>query len=381
MKVRPAIAPLVAALVQVAAAVLAPQPVLAAPDTEVTGVLDVIAASGERGRTGTTADADTDGGLMFDAQGSVAWVWTLDSGLQPGITLGARAQRTLRDQPSDIRLPGPVVSGAARVETDAWIDRAGVFVRGGWGEVAVGYGPGAAETSLVTVPGMFALAERGGVSATGLAGIGIPEPGLAGSAPRIALTSVRIIGVRASLSWTPASDAGRPDAPRAVRVPGARLEDVAEAGIDATLRLGGLEYGIGLSRSQGSLSLPAAGTSEIALSALSLRVDGDGWRAGFGRRTGWQGPVLGEHASTEMSVGIDRGDWTWLLQAWQSEDSLQPVSVRGVSIRGGFALNERVLLVGGVTSAQREPESRAFSGALAGKERVDGIVAGFSITY
>ena len=173
MKVRPAIAPLVAALVQVAAAVLAPQPVLAAPDTEVTGVLDVIAASGERGRTGTTADADTDGGLMFDAQGSVAWVWTLDSGLQPGITLGARAQRTLRDQPSDIRLPGPVVSGAARVETDAWIDRAGVFVRGGWGEVAVGYGPGAAETSLVTVPGMFALAERGGISAMGLGGIGI----------------------------------------------------------------------------------------------------------------------------------------------------------------------------------------------------------------
>lgn len=371
----------VARTVLIAAAVLAPLPASAAPDAEVTGVLDVIAASGERDPAPGTAGAGDDNGLMFDAQGSVAWVWTLDSGLQPGITLGARAQRTVRVQPADWRLANPPVPPATRVETDAWIDRAGVFVRGGWGEVAAGAGAGAAETSLVTVPGIFGLAERGGISATGPGDIGIPEPGLSGSAPRLALTSVRIIGVRASLSWTPQSDGGRPDAPRAARLPGARLEEVAEAGIDATVRLGGLEYGIGLSRSQGTLTVPAAGTGEIDLTALSLRVDGDGWRAGLGRRTGWQGPVLGEHDSTEVAVGFDRGAWTWLLQAWESEDSLQPRSVRGVSIRGGFALTERVLLVGGVTSAQREPGSRAFSSALAGKERIDGIVAGVAISY
>lgn len=365
------------------ALLLAPLPALAAPDTEVAGVLDVIAASGERDApAGAVAagDAGSDG-LVFDAQGAVAWVWTLDSGLQPGITLGARAQRTVRALPADLRFPASPVPPATRVETDAWIDRAGVFVRGGWGEVAVGSGPGAAETTLVTVPGLFGLAERGGISATGLAGTGIPEPGLSGSAPRLALTSVRIIGVRASLSWTPEVAGGRPDAPRPLRLPGARLEGVAEAGIDATVRLGGLEYGIGLSRSQGTLRGPALGDSDIDLTALSLRVDGEGWRAGLGRRTGWQGPVLGAHESTEFSVGFDSGAWTWLVQAWQSQDSLQPSSQRGVSIRGGFALTDRVLLVGGVTSAQRLPESRAISSVMAGKERIDGIVAGFAITY
>lgn len=365
----------------IAASLLAPVPVLAAPDAEVAGVLDVIAASGERDRPAGAAGAGEGGGLMFDAQGSVAWVWTLDSGLQPGITLGARAQRTLRVQPADPRGPSLTAPSATRVETDAWIDRAGVFVRGGWGEVAVGAGAGAAETSLVTVPGIFGLAERGGASATGLEGPGIPEPGLSGSAPRLALTSVRIIGVRASLSWAPESDGGRPDAPRAARLPGARLEDVVEAGIDAAVRLGGLEYGIGLSRAQGTLSGPALGDSEIDLTSLSLRVDGDGWRAGLGRRSGWQGPVLGEHESTEVAVGFDSGAWTWLVQAWLSQDSLQPYGVRGVSIRGGFSLTERVLLVGGVTSAQRRPESLAFSGAMAGKQRIDGIVAGFAISY
>lgn len=365
------------------AVLLAPLPALAAPDAEVTGVLDVIAASGEHDRPAGAAgpgDAGSDG-LVFDAQGTVAWVWTLDSGLQPGVTLGARAQRTVQVQPADLRLAAAQSARRTMVQTDAWIDRAGVFVRGGWGEVAVGYGPGAAETSLVTVPGLFGLAERGGISATGLPGIGIPEPGLSGSAPRLALTSVRIIGVRASLSWTPEADGGRPDAPRALRLPGARLERVAEAGLDATVRLGGLEYGIGLSRAQGTLSGPAMRDSDIDLTALSLRVDGDGWRAGFGRRSGWQGPVLGTHESTEFAVGMDSGAWTWLVQAWQSQDSLQPHSMRGVSIRGGFALTERVLLVGGVTSAQRQPESLSFFSAMAGKERIDGIVAGFAISY
>jgi hypothetical protein len=383
------------------ALMLAASPARAAPEREVQADLDVLLAAspGTTSPPRRTSPAD----LTAEARLSATWLWTLDSGLQPGLMLGARAQARRTDAgavpsslppctPAACPLPAGPISGTRRgmadadVQAEALLDRAALVVRGGWGEVQLGRTAGAAETVQQTVPGLTALALRGAGTADPLALGQIARPGLSGSAGKISLVSTRIIGLRAALSHAPHTDEGAPDGPpRAVELAG-RIGDVWEAGLEGALRVQGLELGIGVSHAQGTLE-PAAVSPlgqagvDLALTSLTVRLDGAGWRTGIGLRSGDQGGALGAYQAAEVTGVVEAWGWSWMAGASLQREPELGVRTHRVSFMAGYPLTDEVQLLAGVASAQRRVSNGLLGAAQTRTEQRSALVMGLSISY
>jgi predicted porin len=377
-------------------------PAQAAPELEQEASLDVLlGTSPARAQAPRRTDPAP---MAVEAQVAATWLWTLDSGLQPGIALGARAVLGRTDDglvsqnpalcapvPA-CRLPAAVLShtqpGAhdSSVEAEAVIDRAALVVRGGWGEVQLGRTAGAAFAVEQVVPGLTALAGRSQGSAD-LVGIGqIAAPGLSGSAAKLSVVSTRLVGLRAALSYAPQTDSGALDGPPDRRALGGRVEAVWEAGIEAALRQGGVEIGLGLSHAQASLRrdagqplLPAR--QEISQSSVTARLDGERWRTGLALRSGDQSGVLGAYQAGEISAVVEAGGWSWMAAAGQQSEPDLGVRTRRVSVMAGYPLREGIELLAGVTSAQRRVANGVFPAPQSRDERRSALVMGLSITY
>jgi hypothetical protein len=377
------------AALSLAVALAMPTMAIATPETTVTGNADVLFATG--------ADATP---VTFDIQGRLDLVWTLDSGLQPGVSLGGRMLYDRASRDGQVS-PGPGCAleaclpalspingtgfgddpsdGAAA----AMLDRAAIFLRGGWGEITLGRSDGAADRSVPMAPSLMTLADSAG-SGPDPFGLGaVVGAGLSASAAKLSMSSVRLVGVRASLSYAPKTDQGSLDGPPDEAALGGTLEDVLEAGIDGTVRLGGTEWTLALSHATAKLTplAGAAGATDITLTSLYGGGERGDWRFGVGLRSGDQGPVFGPYRAAEASVIVDRGAWHFQLSGNLVSESRLGARTQGVHLAGGYAISESVLATIGVTSEQRRQSGTTIPGVTEVAERRSGVVAGLSIAY
>ena len=336
-------------------------------------------------------------GLLVDLDTFLDAEAITDSGLRWGARFRLRAQRDhgrsgFADRAGDCALATSAcpVSGtillrslatgryvsAPRPDEDGRValESAHVFVRGGWGEVRAGLGPGAA--SVEALPGVSAMRtlrlDGGALDPGGHAAIRTANTA-SGFSPRLLVQSQRIVGLRVTASFAPDADACGVDtcnaAREAVVLPGttltalssSRLENAAELAVsfDHTFAR--------KTRIEAALSVLHADPADPAHAGdhtawqVGVRVERDSMLFGLSLLD------AGDYAAMSAGAALDRGQWRFGVEAGLSDDSLIHESQRAVQFAASRLIGDHAL----VGFAIRHEDTRFSRLDASGQRRVD----------
>ncbi|MEO1039064.1 MAG: hypothetical protein AAFX09_05915 [Pseudomonadota bacterium] len=245
--------------------------------------------------------------------------------------------------------PG-LLSGLSRGEFDPASVRGGVetaelFIKTGWGEAVLGVGDGAARLEAAELPGAFRLMRADGALAdsTGLMLVDTAH-GLSGRAAKLTVRSRRLIGFRASASFTPQADLCGVDACAAGSGLAERVAELALS-FDRRLRSTGARWAASVAMSAGEAS-PRFDPATDALDdpvVLSVRLvrERNGVSAGLGWLRSNDGLAEGRYEALSAALAYERGDWLYAFEAARGE--AEPSGLDGWSIQLGASR----LLAGG----------------------------------
>lgn len=330
--------------------------------------------------------------------GAVTVRWSADavrpSGLRWGVDLGGEAiagdGRRALARPLEGACPacpqGPGgrplaglltgLSGAAYSPSAgrAALDEASVWVQGGWARLRAGLAPGAAAMERPGLTGALRTvrADGGLFDPTGLS---LTDTGLslAGPAPGVSVQTRRIIGLRASASFTPDADWRSvrrpwPGGPDAVRAP---LRDVWSLGasFDRRSPVSGVRWRAHAGWEAGRAGGPAAAAfrDPWAVSARVVRQSGDVTLGAAWLKSN-DGLAGADYEAYSASAAYERGDWLFSLEAGAGSAGLARREGRMVQAGASRLVGERAVIGLAVSlageSAPGLPEQRRARIAL-----------------
>jgi hypothetical protein len=330
--------------------------------------LDVSVLAGPRDQDGAV-EAETVGAAI-EAYGDVAYM--LANGLEVGAGAGVVAglsnpARGLTDPcfgPGCSLAPGAIAPSAAPPAARpgrayrAEIDAIYVFVRGGWGEASLGRDLGAAERFAIAPPQLFRGASLADplVDPAGWGGIG--DAGLSGSSLKATVSSVRLLGLSAGLSYAPEREGVDIRGP-AFRggPPGFAAQDIWEGGLSFA-RPGprGLDYAIGLTHSIARPGRAGLVFDDASRSSIGASIGrGEAWSAAVRAESG-EGGLRGPDSWRAIA-----GGWTMRVGAWKPaveflrvSDDAAKTDLAAVRAGARYALTPHVSLAASLDWAERE---------------------------
>ncbi|WP_158272033.1 porin [Marinicauda salina] len=356
---------------------------------DVSLAVDALAAAGDvdAAETGPYADLDLDLELEAVTRGGLRW----------GAAFGVRARRgdgrrgfarPVGDCPVTVagcpaiggRTPAGAATGLhAAPVLDAGdpriaLDEAAAFVKGGWGEIRIGRGPGAAALEAAPGPGAFRLARADGplIDATGLA-LADTTDRLSGAAAKITARTRRLAGFRASASWTPEADwcgvdVCRLDGRDAVATPA--VENVREVGVsfDRRFRSSGRRWTLSAGYAAGEVAGPLASAFADPWS-VSARASLEAGPAAIG--VSWlktnDGFEDGDYEAWAASASIERGAWLAALEFAAGDSDF--LDAEGWSVQlGASRLFESGLLLGVGLARAEQTAPVAGPGGIVGAD-------------
>jgi len=263
------------------------------------------------------------------AAGFIDLIWTAESGLQTGLSLGAAVVSDTVDRfqlgpAGPVRAPITGLGGLAGggSETKAALVSGFGLVRGGWGEASLGRDQGAAERFSLPLPSVFAglsvadgALDPGGGAAIRL--VNAPS----GAAAKATVTSVRLLGLTAGVSYAPRQD--RDDLSQGLSPGRARLDAIWEAGLSfARTSREGLKLEAALTHISADAAANGPGFGDLRSTGASLRLGQGAWTLGLaglaannGRRDDRDYSAIGASGAWTF------GDWTAMAGAARAADS------------------------------------------------------------
>jgi len=281
--------------------------------------------------------ADIDAGFVAEAIN--------DDGLRWGASFGVHAQRDVAREGFANRAgpQGPVNPATPQFRSLATgrylnaaqetarggiaVEEASVFLRNGWGVLRIGITPGAAlaEPPVLPTAAFLVRADGGPLDPTGLAATRT-DNAVSGFNPKIVVSSTRVLGIRASASFTPDAqlcgvDVCNHDRDTVRNIESAQMSDVIELALsfDHTFsQFGQVEAGLSWASGQpdnplytqnyealGARLRWTHGRLSVGVSTLSADATGPG----------------GDYVATALAARYDYGDWSFGLETAWSEDS------------------------------------------------------------
>ncbi|WP_291843720.1 hypothetical protein [Maricaulis sp.] len=308
---------------------------------------------------GDTPDSDPE--WLSDIEVGLDFESFTDSGRRWGLVLTAHAERDLLNAPQGGRV-GDCPAGAADcarvgadtaplvpVATDSGLYSAGseagdrhrsmlsdayVFADTGWGEVRLGYGPGAARLDPVGGPATARLirADGGHLLAAARQAIRTETP-FSGHDPKLVFRSIALgqastVGTfRVAGSYTPgAGQCGIDYCPRRT-LPGGQVGAVqtaiTELALNWEVRRGEHEWAISAAASQAGGHDGVQGFEPVSGLDAGLSWRWRAWRAGARWRRSNNGVAAsGDHEALSGSVGWEQGNWLTTLEYAAYSDDL-----------------------------------------------------------
>ncbi|MBI1265216.1 MAG: hypothetical protein GC187_10840 [Alphaproteobacteria bacterium] len=284
--------------------------------------------------------------------GALAFRWTADavrpSGLRWGVDLAGEAlagdgRRGLARPLADCAacpqaagggalaglvtgLSGP--AGGAPAAGEAGLSHAAMWIQTGWVRAAAGIIPGAAQAERAGLPGALRTlsADGGLMDPTGLALVDTSLD-IAGPAPGLSLQSRRLIGLRASVSYTPAAGwrsvgQARPAGPGVIR---AEARGIWALGVSFDRR--SPQSGVRWRASLGGEAARAAGPQAAlmrdpwTMSARVARSAGD-VSVGMAWLKTNDGLPDAAYEAVSAQASLERGDWLFSLEAGSARAGL-----------------------------------------------------------
>jgi hypothetical protein len=277
--------------------------------------------------------------------GALAFRWNADavrpSGLRWGLDLAGEAlagdgrrglARPLADcavcpqAPGGRALAGLVTGlsgpgGGAPADGQAGLSRAAAWIQTGWVRAAAGIVPGAAQAERAGLPGALRTlsADGGLIDPTGLALVDTSLD-ITGPAPGLLLQSRRLIGLRASASYTPAAGwrsvgQARPAGPGVIR---AEVRDIWALGVSFDRRSPqtGVRWRASAAGEAGRAAGPQAALMRDpwTMSARVARSAGD-VSVGVAWLKTNDGLPDAAYEAFSASASLERGDWLFSLEA------------------------------------------------------------------
>lgn len=354
-------------------ALCAATPVRAAPETsaQVGAVLVAAATDASAGTEARSAAALVHAG--------VETVWTFGNGAQLAVVADgrltydpARPDGRARGGGRSLIVSPSSRTGPARAGRSAAVEatRLAVSLRTGWGEAALGRGPGAA--SLATSDADPAFSALGVddplLDPTGLVDAGASNDA-SGAAPKLLVRSPRLVGLELSASFAPRADSG--DRARGFGGAGEPdLRDIAEVGVSFERRLAAGELTAGLGVMAAEMDRTPGGFGRYE--ALSAAV---GWRSGDWRVAGralsadnGRPGDTGLRRFASVRLSRDLGPWRIEASAARGSDRLSGQSSRSIALGATRTLRDGAS-IGLLLSHHRRatdfaPPKRAFGAAL-----------------
>ena len=311
-------------LILTAAAVIAAGAARAAPETTARiGAVAVVAVTDASGDVASRSAA----GLVH---GGFETVWTLDSGAQ--IALVADGRLSLDPARPDGRARGAggsrIVSPSSRTGPlrdgrtgAAEATGLAIALRTGWGEIAVGRGPGAAILATGDAdPAFSALGlDDPLLDPTGLLDAGSANDA-SGSASKLLVRSPRLIGLELTASYAPRADSG--DRARGFGGAGEpELRDLVEVGLsfERRLSIGELTAGLGVLAADMDRTPGGFGRYEALSAAASWRSGP--WRIAGRALSADNGRPGDDGRRRVVSAPLSRDVGSWRIEASAAQGS------------------------------------------------------------
>jgi hypothetical protein len=280
------------------------------------------------GRVVVAAGGDN-GTISARAAGYVDATWTLDSGLETGVAMGAAAQtddaaRFRFGPPGGARAPITGLGAAVVPRTDAKAALvAGYgFVRGGWGEASLGRDQGAGERFSLTLPTAFAgLGVADAVlDPTGRAAIRLVNAP-SGAGAKVTASSVRLLGISAGASFATRSD--RYDLSQGLGPGRTRLADIWEAGLSyARTGRTGVKLEAGLTHTGANAAKVGPGFGDLRSTGAGVRVSQGAWALGAAALTSNNGRADDrDYSAYGVSGTWTAGPWTAMTGYARADDT------------------------------------------------------------
>lgn len=305
------------------------------------------------------------GGRIEQDSGRRAW-GGLSGQCPPGIGDCATALINGLPVPAGNPVSGFYSSGSASDEgVRLAVDAAYGFVHTGWGEVRLGYGPGAALLDMANGPTAFRLsrADNGRVDLTGISGARTWNYA-SGYDPKIVFRSIQLGQVstigsfRVSASFTPEVRECGVDVCAREFGPAGRVDPVTDSVMEVAgrydVRRGETEIAVSLSWSRGS---EASGRTEF--DDLESRTVGLSWRKGA-----WLGGARwlrsnsaiagdGTYEALSVSGGYEAGDWLTTLEWANFSDNFVHVDGHTWQLSTSRLIGEHWVLGAGIQDSTR----------------------------
>jgi len=334
--------------------------------------------AGSVARSGEDADNP-----LFDVDFSLTMEGFTDAGRRAGLVLGGRVERDsgrrargglAGDCPPGTgdcgSLEGPVsefrsAGSADGTRTRTALEEAYLYYDTGWGELRLGYGPGAAQLDAVGGPAAFRLsrADGGRVNTDGLAGPGTANLA-SGWSPKIVFRSVALgqetsVGtLRASASFTPqVRDCGVDVCHREygpAGLVGPVFDNMAEFGLRYAVRRGEHGFELSLGAASGEEASGRPGFDRIVTWDAGLSWRHGAWSAGLRGLVSDNG-LAGErgHQAWAASAGYESGPWLYTVEYAGFSDDAVHVDGTTWQIAGSRLVGERWLAGGGLRVSER----------------------------
>jgi hypothetical protein len=280
--------------------------------------------------------------ILADFETRFEWEGISENGWRWGAELGLHAQSDIRREgfantagpalgpPRRSLATGRYRGGQAATRRDAFaIERLNVFLKTGWGDWRAGLTPGAARVESINLPtGSAYIRLDGGPLGLGDQIVTRTENAGSGFGPSIIYSTPRIVGLRASASFTPQARYCAVDICLNDAMPGsigsASLENVFEAGLsfDHTFpQSGQIEAAMNVVT---GAPLSVEFSEDYTALGAQFRWSRDGLSLGVSGLTANNGVSGGAYQALAVAARYDVGDWSFGGElAWAEDDYLQ----------------------------------------------------------
>ena len=250
-------------------------------------------------------------------------------------------------------------------DTRVGIEESYVYTHTGWGEVRLGYGPGAAQLDPVQGPTAFRLsrADNGRVDVTGLSGARTINLS-SGYSPKLVFRSIQLgqvstVGLfRVSASYTPrVRDCGVDVCFREYGAAGRVRpisDQVFEIATHYEVRRGDLIVEAGFGASEGSDATDRTGLAGISTQDVGLKVQHGAFQLGARWLRSNNGvDESGDYESLAVSAGYESGPWLTTVEWAEFSDNFVHVSGSTAQMSASRLIGERWVAGLGVQRAER----------------------------
>lgn len=287
------------------------------------------------------------------------------SGLRAGFEAGLRLQRDFGrsglglDGPAEGVFTGPAFDPDDPAGTRGDLETAGVFLRGGWGEIRAGRGDGAAarEAARPLLPFRLSRVDDAPTDLSGRNFISTRNT-LTSRAAKLSVRSQRFFGVRAGASYTPEPEACGVDA---CTPDGATLEHGVEAAISFEHVFRGPDLRVEASADLASVQragqadpVSGAGLEDAWARSARLNLSRGGWSVGAAGLVSNDGADGGDYTALSAYAAREIGDWLAALEAGRAQSDLTGEESRAVQIGASRLLGERWIAGAGLSWTRRE---------------------------